>query len=62
MCDLEAIGAPSIFNVIHSPTALARMFAILMSKLFIMNLFQESIERELETRAVRERLLFIMNR
>ena len=26
MCDLEAIGAPSIFNVIRSAAALARMF------------------------------------
>ena len=25
VCDLESIGAPSIFNVIHSPAVLLRM-------------------------------------
>ena len=29
MCDLEVTGAPSIFNVIHSAAALARMLPTL---------------------------------
>ena len=65
MCDLEAIGAPSILRVIHNAAALARMmdefFKFAFRNLFTtfqkniyLFVYYESIKRELKIRGIYE--------
>jgi len=47
VCDLEATGVSSLFKVIRSPVALARMLPT-------WNVYYESIKRELKIRPIYE--------